>query len=45
MELHFEYYYDMNLRMLVRKGDKRPDLLADKLDMEAFNGYDYSDYE
>ena len=24
-------------------GDTRPDLLADKLDMESFDGFDYSD--
>ena len=28
------YHYDWNLRMLVRDDEKRPDLLADKLDTE-----------
>ena len=32
------YKYDWNLRMMVRIDDKRPDLLADKLDIEFF-GY------
>lgn len=32
MELKYEYYYDWDLRMLVRKGEERPDLLADKLE-------------
>ncbi len=28
------YHYDWNLRMMVRDDDKRPDLLADKLNVE-----------